>query len=146
MSLIFSKKCEYGLQAILYLSSVSPLKVSNAEEISKSLQIPKEFVSKILQELTESGIVSSKKGKNGGFFLERALDKIRLIDVVVAIDGFDVFNRCVLGFPNCSSESPCPVHNHWSKLSKETYRMLSEETIDQFTDKTRRKISSISGK
>jgi Rrf2 family protein len=144
MSLIFSKKCEYGLQAILYLSSGDTEKIANAEEIAKKLHLPKEFISKILQELTDSGIVRSKKGKNGGFFLDRELDKIRLIDVVIAIDGFDVFNRCVLGFPNCSNETPCPVHNNWSKLSKETYRMLSEETLDQFVDKTKKKIASIS--
>lgn len=143
MSIIFSKKCEYGLQAVLHLSARAEKEVLSADEIAKALQIPKEFVSKILQELTSSGIVDSKKGKSGGFFLAKATSRIRLIDVVVAIDGFDIFNKCVLGFPSCSADSPCPVHHNWSKLSKETYRMLSEATLDEFIDKTKRKIESI---
>ncbi len=143
MSIIFSKKCEYGIQAILHLSVQTEKEVLASDEIAKALQIPKEFVSKILQELTSSGIVDSKKGKAGGFFLAKAPSKIRLIDVVVAIDGFDIFNKCVLGFPSCSSDSPCPVHHHWSKLSKETYQMLSEATLDEFIGKTKRKIDSI---
>ncbi|MBI5727272.1 MAG: Rrf2 family transcriptional regulator [Ignavibacteriales bacterium] len=143
MSIIFSKKCEYGLQAVLYLSSINTQPVVSAEEIAKTLYIPKEFVSKILQELTASGIVASKKGKNGGFTLNKALSDIRLIDIVAAIDGFDIFNKCVMGFPNCSSESPCPVHERWSALSKETYTMLSEETLEDFLAKTKHKIQSI---
>jgi Rrf2 family protein len=143
MSIIFSKKCEYGIQAILFLSSRQDTEAVRAEDIANALQIPREFVSKILQELTFSGIVDSKKGKSGGFLLAKPTAKIRLIDVVVAIDGFDIFNKCVLGFPNCSSESPCPVHHNWSKLSKETYTMLAEATLDEFVEKTKKKIESI---
>jgi len=143
MSIIFSKKCEYGLQAILYLSAHTNEGMVSAEEISKALEIPKEFVSKILQELTSSGIVMSKKGKSGGFSLDKPTSKIRLIDVVIALDGFEIFNKCVLGFPNCSNEFPCPVHHNWVKVSKETYAMLSEATLDEFLHRTIRKIDSI---
>lgn len=143
MSLIFSKKCEYGLQAVLFLSSVETNTAVPAEEISRNLKIPKEFVSKILQELTFSGIVASKKGKKGGFMLAKPLFKIRLIDIVTSIDGFDVFNRCVLGFPNCSNEFPCPLHEKWSRLSKETHKMLSEESLEEFLHKTQRKIQNL---
>ena len=63
MTVIFSKKCEYGLQAVLYLAAHLENEVITSDEIAKKLNIPKEFVSKILQSLTESKIVSSKKGK-----------------------------------------------------------------------------------
>ncbi|MCE1187777.1 MAG: Rrf2 family transcriptional regulator [Ignavibacteria bacterium] len=144
MSIIFSKKCEYGLQAVLYLSSITESAVASADEISGKLRIPKEFVSKILQELTESGMVNSKKGKNGGFFLDKPVNQIKLMDIVQAIDGDSIFRTCVLGFPNCSNEAPCPVHETWSKLSKETFDMLNQETLDQFILKTKKKIQSIS--
>ncbi len=108
MTVIFSKKCEYGIQAVLYLAAHLSENVIPSDEIAKSLGIPKEFVSKILQSLTESGIVESKKGKNGGFTLAKAPEKIRLIDVVAAIDGLDIFSSCVLGFPNCSPDQSMP--------------------------------------
>ena len=84
--------------------------------ISHQLDVPKEFVSKVLQTLTKSGIVGSRKGKSGGFYLERHPGQIRLIDIVLAIDGLEVFHKCVLGFRGCSLEEPCPVHGKWGKL------------------------------
>lgn len=143
MTVIFSKKCEYGLQAVLYMAAKEPGCVCPSEEIADKLQIPKEFVSKILQSLTESGIVDSKKGKSGGFLLAKNPSKIRLIDIVTAIDGLDLFNRCVLGFPQCSPDQPCPVHDKWGELRTKAYNMLTDETLDKFKEKTLNKISKI---
>lgn len=143
MSVIFSKKCEYGLQAILYLASRNDKEYFSAREIANDLRIPKEFISKILQSLVNYGIVGSRKGKFGGFFLAKSPNKIKLIDIVEAIDGLDVFNTCVLGFPECSSDVPCPVHDKWGRLRNLAYDMLSSETIDHFTKKTLRKLSQL---
>lgn len=145
MTVIFSKKCEYGLQAVLYLSTLEKNTMASALEISKILSIPKEFVSKILQNLTFHGIVASKKGNSGGFFLEKTADKIKLIDIVKAIDGLSLFDNCVLGFPHCSPDNPCPVHNKWGKLREEAYTMLSSENLEQFKKKTIAKIKTING-
>ena len=114
-----------------------------SEEIAGKLNIPKEFVSKILQSLTESGIVLSKKGKSGGFALAKDPKKIRLIDVVGAIDGLGMFNSCVMGFPQCSPDNPCPVHDKWGELRTKTYNMLTAETLDDLKDKTISKINSL---
>ncbi len=143
MTVIFSKKCEYGLQAILYLAANMDREVISSEEIAKTLNIPKEFVSKILQSLTESGLVYSKKGKSGGFALAKDPKRIRLIDIVGAIDGLEMFNSCVLGFPKCSQENPCPLHEKWGELRMKTYNMLNDETLDQFKEKTIKKVSNL---
>lgn len=143
MTVFFSKSCELGLQAVLYLSIKKEKVIFNSDEVSKELKVPKEFVSKVMQMLTNSGIIGSKKGKGGGFYLEKSPDSIRLIDIVEAIDGLSVFESCVLGFPGCSSEKPCPVHDKWGKLRDETYKMLSEETLEQLKEKTIKKIISL---
>lgn len=143
MTVFFSKKCELGIQAVLFLSIKKDKSIFKATEISDELKVPKEFVSKVLQVLTESGIVGSKKGKNGGFYLARRPSNIRLIDIVEAIDGKDLLNHCVLGFPGCSNDAPCPVHDKWGKLRDEAYKMLSEETLEQLKEKTVRKIVSL---
>ena len=140
MTVLFSKKCEYGLQAILYMAAQEEDRICSAEEISNKLSIPKEFVSKILQSLTLNGIVESKKGKTGGFKLSINPSKIKLIDIVDAIDGLESFNSCVLGFSNCSPKNPCPVHKEWGELRNKAYEMLSSETIDKFKEKTLTKI------
>lgn len=143
MTVFFSKKCEYGIQAILFLATQTEDCVCPAEEISKKLNIPKEFISKILQSLTESGIVESKKGKLGGFKLAMHPSNIKLIDIVEAIDGLESFNSCVLGFPECTPEKPCPVHDQWGELRAKALEMLSSETIDKFKERTLNKINNI---
>lgn len=142
MTVFFSKKCEYGLQAVLFMAANDNNCVCPAEEISKKLNIPKEFISKILQSLTESGIIESKKGKSGGFKLAKHPSKIKLIDIVDAIDGLDSFNSCVLGFPQCSPDKPCPVHHQWGELRTKACEMLNSETIDKFKEKTLKKINN----
>ncbi|HUX93429.1 MAG TPA: Rrf2 family transcriptional regulator [Ignavibacteriaceae bacterium] len=146
MTVIFSKKCEYGLQAVLYLAAKNNSVVISSEEISDKLNIPKEFISKILQGLTESGLVYSKKGKSGGFALAKEPKKIRLIDIVTAIDGLGMFDNCVLGFPQCSPDHPCPLHEKWGALRTNAYNMLTEETLDQLKEKTLKKIGYIGHK
>lgn len=143
MTVIFSKKCELALQAVLFLSIKKDQIIFNAKDISEELKVPKEFVSKMLQTLTDSGIVGSKKGKNGGFYLARRASQIKLIEIVEAIDGLGVFNNCVLGFPNCSCENPCPVHDKWGSIRDDAYKMLSEETLEQLKEKTIKKITSL---
>jgi len=143
MTVIFSKKCEYGLQAVLYLAAQMEKEVIPAEEIANKLSIPREFVSKILQSLTESGIVESRKGKSGGFFLAKTPKKIKLIDIVASIDGMSMFNNCVLGFPRCNPENPCPLHEKWGELRSKTYSMLSDENLDHFKEKTLRKVNNL---
>ena len=143
MTVIFSKKCELALQAVLFLSIKKDQIIFNAKEVSDEIKVPKEFVSKMLQTLTDSGIVGSKKGKNGGFYLARRPSQIKLIEIVEAIDGLSVFNNCVLGFPNCSSDDPCPVHDKWGKIRDDAYKMLSEETLEQLKEKTVKKILTL---
>jgi Rrf2 family protein len=143
MTVIFSKKCEYGLQAVLYLAAHLENEVITSDEIAKKLNIPKEFVSKILQSLTESKIVSSKKGKAGGFSLAKDPKKIKLIDIVDAIDGLGVFDSCVLGFPNCNVDNPCPLHDKWGELRTKAYEMLTDENLDHFKTKTLQKIKHL---
>ncbi len=143
MTVIFSKKCELGLQAVLFLSTQPNDQLFNASQISKSLKVPKEFVSKVLQALTDSDIVASKKGKKGGFQLAKSPADIKLIEIVKAIDGLDIFNSCVLGFPGCSSLEPCPMHEKWGKLREEAYKMLSTESLEELKEKTISKLTKI---
>jgi Rrf2 family transcriptional regulator, iron-sulfur cluster assembly transcription factor len=143
MTVIFSKKCELALQAVLFLSIKEKERVFKAGEISEELKVPKEFVSKMLQILTASGIIGSKKGKSGGFFLAKDPADIKLIDIVLAIDGDGVFSTCVLGFPGCSAETPCPVHSQWGKLREDALKMLAHETLEQLKEKTKDKLSHL---
>lgn len=143
MSIIFSKACEYGIQAVLFLAmkkNGSPIRL---KDISSALRIPHHFLSKILQTLERDEIVISRKGLNGGFELGREPSKIHLIDVVRAIDGEAFLDHCVLGFPRCGSQNPCPVHSLWKESKEIILGMLHNNTIEALSKSLGKKIDLI---
>lgn len=143
MTVIFSRKCELGIQAVLFLSAQKKGEYFNSQQIAEQIDKPKEFVSKVLQYLTTDGIIGSKKGKFGGFYLEKPAEEIKLIDIVKSIDGDEMFHKCVLGFKECSPDKPCPVHEKWGELRDKTEEMLSTETLAELRDKTIEKLNTI---
>lgn len=108
-------------------------KYTNINEISERLRIPMPFLGKTLQLLVQNRILSSQKGPKGGFRLEKNPHEVALFHVVDAIDGTDFLTSCVLGFPECSSKNPCPMHPEWGQLRDRVYQMLANKTIADFS-------------
>jgi len=138
MSLIFSRQCEYALQAVLYLALKPGGEMTSIKELTKTLKIPYHFVAKILQDLTRKGLLNSMKGPTGGFALAMPPQRITLFHIVDAIDGADFMRTCVLGFPECSGENPCAVHESWGKLRDGIYEMLVNRSIAQLAKEMRK--------
>lgn len=113
---MFSKACEYGIRAVLFIAKESQQdKRPNIAQISKAVNSPIPFTAKICQQLARGGIILSKKGPNGGFYIDKDSD-LKLIDIVKAIDGDAIFNGCCLGLAECSSLHPCPVHDQFEDI------------------------------
>src|SRR5690554_8019286 len=107
---MFSKACEYGIRATLYIStqSLNGDRVS-LKDIARGIASPEAYTAKILQQLARDGVVDSLKGPTGGFKISRErLDEIKLIDIVSSLDGDAVFVGCGLGLRECNAEMPCP--------------------------------------
>jgi len=136
MSLIFSRQCEYALQAVLYLALKRPGEMTSIKELTRTLNIPYHFVAKILQRLTRKGLLNSLKGPTGGFTLGMPAKNITLFHIVEAVDGVDFTKTCVLGFPECSGKNPCAAHEKWASLRDEIYTMLVEKNIAQMARET----------
>ncbi|MCC5932412.1 MAG: Rrf2 family transcriptional regulator [Cyclobacteriaceae bacterium] len=133
---MFSKACEYAIRAVIYICHQS----KNGErvglkEIAKRTDSPEAFMAKILQKLVKNGIVSSLKGPTGGFVLDKEQqEKIRLVDIVYAIDGDNVFNGCGLGLRECSEEQPCPIHDKFKNIRNGLSKMLHQTTIHDLAE------------
>jgi len=127
---MFSRSCEYALQAILYITLHSQNGNSvGLKQISKSQKVPLHFLSKILQQLVKHKILKSVKGPNGGFSLNASPAKLRLIKIVQIIDGLDMFDRCGIGLKKCSDETPCPIHFEYKKVKEKIRSVLTEKTL-----------------
>lgn len=131
MSLIFSRQCEYALQAVIYLALKPRGEMTPIKELTRVLGIPYHFLAKILQNLTRKGLLKSLKGPSGGFALGLPPRDITLFHIVEAIDGVDFMNTCVLGFAECSGKNPCSVHERWAGFRDGIYSMLASKNIAQ---------------
>lgn len=129
MGIIFSRQCEYALQAVVYLAKKPNEEKTTLKEISSRLKIPHHFIGKILQDLTYKGLLTSLKGPTGGFGLARSAKNISLFNIVEAIDGTSLFNACVMGFSECGGKNPCSVHNQWERQKDGIYKMLVNKSI-----------------
>ena len=128
---MFSNSGKYAIRAVLYLAlNTDERHKMKAEDIAKALSIPKAFLAKILQQLNRSKMVSSAKGRNGGFYLSEENRANNLLQVIEAIDGPTTLNNCILGLENCSDQVPCPYHEAVSGFRKEFYLQLRNENID----------------
>ncbi|MBS1782475.1 MAG: Rrf2 family transcriptional regulator [Bacteroidetes bacterium] len=127
---MFSKTCKYAIRAVVYIASQKECQRRvGATEIGKGIGAPKPFTSKILQELTKRGIISSQKGPNGGFFVteQQLLTPIKMI--VLTIDGDAIYTRCALGTGPCSDSTPCPVHAQFKHIRAQAIKMLNQTSI-----------------
>lgn len=127
---MFSKACEYGIRAVIYIwSQNSKGKKIGIKDICKEIHAPEFFTAKILQSLAKQGIISSSKGPNGGFFIEKEQEDLTLIDLIIAIDGDGIFHGCGLGLKQCSEQSPCPIHHEFKVVRDQLAKMLREKKI-----------------
>jgi len=128
---MFSKACEYGIRATIYIAmqSLEGNRV-NLKEIAAAIDSPVAFTAKILQQLVKNDIVESVKGAHGGFQIERArIDSIKLNQVVSAIDGDKIFKGCALGLSECDESLPCPVHFKFKEIRDSLEKMTLETSI-----------------
>lgn len=130
---MFSKSCEYGIRASIYIAkqSLQDRKVGQIE-IAASIDSPVAFTAKILQKLTKMNVIRSSKGPNGGFFLEAGdLDRVKLWNIIFAIDGNSLLEDCSLGLRKCNAFKPCPLHFSLMKTRSEIREIL-EGTSQKF--------------
>ncbi len=129
MSVFFSRQCEYALQAAMYIALKPENEMTSIRELSMKLEIPYHFLAKILQDLTRKGLLTSLKGSAGGYMLARPKESITPFQIVEAIDGSSFLDSCLLGFPTCSKENPCAVHEDWNVLRDKLRDMLERTNI-----------------
>lgn len=135
---MLSQSSKYAIRAVLYLSlNSNENKKFSPKEIANVINLPAPFLAKTLQELTKRDLISSVRGRNGGFYLTEDNRKNTLIAIVDSIDGLDKFQDCMLGLEVCSNENPCPIHNRLAPLRNAIVEELANNSIEEFTNDVR---------
>ena len=138
MSIIFSRRCEYALQAVLYLALKEEGEKTSIKELTNHIRIPSPFLAKILQDLAHTGLLKSGKGPRGGFALSKPAREITMFQIVEAMDGTAFTNGCVLGFTECSTTAPCAMHDEWSDIRDRITTALQKKNIAEMAKQMRK--------
>jgi len=133
----FSRESYYGLKILTHMAR-TPGRVSEASDVAAAARVPRAFAAKILQKLARAGIVRSHRGRTRGYALIGSAGSVSVREVVEAIDGSDVFRRCVFWTNRCSDSKPCPLHDLWKQVRPEVASAMSRVTVAELTRGARR--------
>jgi Rrf2 family iron-sulfur cluster assembly transcriptional regulator len=144
--MIFSKSFGYALRGVLYIAIMQDEKrYVQVEEIASSLAVPRHFMGKILKKLAKEKVLLSIKGPSGGFTLNEHTLKMPLMDLIVIIEGSQIFKSCALRVKECNAANPCPMHFQMEGVKNRLRSILSDTTIGDLLEKDKEEfIRSIS--
>jgi len=131
---MLSRKTKYAINALLHLArkfGEGPLRVS---DIADENNIPQKFLEAILLELRNAGILGSKKGKSGGYYMLRRPEDVNLAQVLRLMDGAIALLPCVsLNYyercQECKDEEVCSIREAFLEARKESVRVFENHTL-----------------
>lgn len=136
---MLSKKCKYAVHALVHMAK-TPREQFLIKEISDACCIPKKFLESILLDLKHAGVLGSKQGKGGGYFLRKEPYEVNLAEVVRLFDGaiahvpcatYKFYERCT----ECVDEETCSVRDAFLQVRNATVEMLKANTLEDLVKK-----------
>jgi Rrf2 family protein len=130
---MLNKKTQYAIKALMYLAEHKDDGPVLIADIAKKKKIPLKFLENILLELRKAGILESKKGKGGGYFLKIPPSKIALADIIRKVDGPIAMLPCVSLYfyercKNCD-EKNCGLHDIMILVRDANLKILESKTV-----------------
>lgn len=131
---MLSRKCKYAIHALVYLTARDQQGPVQIQEIAEKQRIPKKFLEAILLELRNAGILQSKKGKGGGYYLAKKPEAVNLVEVIRLMDGAIAMLPCVsLNYyapcEECLDEQTCGIRAAFAQVRDQTLAVLASHTL-----------------
>ncbi|MBS1729328.1 MAG: Rrf2 family transcriptional regulator [Bacteroidetes bacterium] len=132
---MISRKTKYAINALVYLARQNkdrePIQIS---KISECENIPRKFLEAILLDLRNAGILQSRKGKFGGYYLQKPPSEINMATIMRLFDGPIAMLPCLATnnyekCDECTDEETCGIRDVFSEVRMETLRILSNATL-----------------
>lgn len=128
----FTRESDYALTGLAVLVQAGEDAVIPVSEIAEARDLPGAFLARIFQALTQRGILVSRRGRGNGYTLARPASSISLREVIEAVEGSEVFERCLLWREHCHDENPCPLHHRLKELRPRIEALLDTTTLADY--------------
>lgn len=131
---MLSKKTKYGLKALIFIAKQSETAPVLISDISEKEKIPKKFLEAILLDLKKFGILGSKKGKGGGYYLMKDPKTVTVATLIRVLDGPIAMLPCVsLNYyekcDDCPHEEVCSLNKFLAEVRDNTLSLLQQKTL-----------------
>lgn len=124
-----TRASDYAIRALIKMAQKTEGTTFMRSELSKICDIPDSFLGKILQNLAKSELLTSERGKKGGFKLSKSPKDITVYDIISAIEGDMSLNECLFDENFCGFSSSCTAHSMWHKIQQKFVIMLKDYTL-----------------
>jgi Rrf2 family protein len=128
-SMQLTRAADYGVRVMIQLTALKGNGRVSLPELAHATGAPESFLSKVLQSLAHAGLISSRRGQQGGFHLTPRGAAASMRDVIEAIDGAICLNLCLIPGRSCSRKAHCPAHPVWIQAQQAMMQVLSSATI-----------------
>ncbi len=120
---------DYAIRTVLYLATTGDMR--NTSDISETMKIPKDYIVVLTRALRDAGILTTVRGKYGGYTLNKDPRDISLYDIISLMEGSVKLNRCLEEDHYCSRNAcdTCPVRKNYEVLQDSVENQLKNVTI-----------------
>jgi len=126
------KTSEYAIRVLVFLAGHAQRRFS-VRELHQVLDIPYKYLSRLMHQLSEAGFLDVAQGKKGGYRICGQKADIYLYQIVDAVEGLENYDRCILGFKECSDENPCSMHQYWVEERERIKHLLHSLSLADLT-------------
>lgn len=131
---VVSRGADYAIRAMLDLASRPEDQRTVTEQIAERQEIPVAFLSKVVAQLTQSGLLRTYRGAAGGVFLARPADDINLRQVLEAVQGPIVMNQCTGPYDGCPRAATCPACRVFLEAQKGLEETLERASLAELAN------------
>lgn len=133
--MVITRATEYAIRTIIFLAKHPQGEIVLKKDICKTQEVTPAFLTKILQPLIKSGIVSSQRGVGGGFLLNRPAEEITLLDILEAEEGPLRLNHCLVEKGACQRDALCSAHSVWAEAQSSMIAVLRKHNVAELVRK-----------
>lgn len=130
---MISKTAEYALRAIACMASSLDRPLS-ADYLAEHTQVPRRYLTRVLQDLCASGMIQSRPGPGGGYELCREPEAVTILDIINTVDPIARIKSCPLGLK--SHTQLCPLHAELDRAYAATEKAFSNVSIRDLLNST----------
>jgi Rrf2 family protein len=124
-----TRAADYGVRVMIQLTALKNNGRVSLPDLARATGAPESFLSKVLQSLARAGLISSRRGQQGGFHITPRGAAASMREVIEAIDGVICLNVCLIPGRSCSRKARCPAHPVWIEAQQAMMEVLARASI-----------------